>query len=404
MNMMKKIALVFALLLPLCAAAAPAPSPAAAADDGNAAAGKDSLVVSLLTCDPFDAVHAIYGHTAIRCRDFQDGSDWVFNYGTFNFAAPLFALRFVFGLTDYELGVLPFRYFYKEYASHNCHVREQVLNLSVREKERLLVALDANYLPENRVYRYNIFHSNCTTRARDIIEQCVDGRIAYPEATADDHGESFRSMVRRYTAPYPWSAFGDDLCLGALADRPTTQRERHFLPRDLETDFENAYIYNKEGGRRVLVASSGDIIKAQPTTPGSTFFTPMLVCLLLLALSAGIAWLEWRRGKTFKLWDIGLMACQGIVGIGLTILFFSLHPTTSTNCQLLLFNPLPLCFIAKVWRRTAKRYWQTMGALLLLFLLCGIVWQSYNAAMYVLAACIAIRVAANMAMPNSVNS
>lgn len=360
-------------------------------------APKDSLIVSLLTCDPFNAVHALYGHTAIRCRDLKDGSDWVFNYGTFNFATSFFALRFALGLTDYELGVLPFRYFHKEFAGHNCRVREQILNLTTREKERLLLALDANYLPENRVYRYNIFHNNCTTRARDIIEQTIDGRMVYPEASADDHGESFRSIVRRHTAVSPWNAFADDLCLGALADCATTQRERQFLPANLEADFENAYIYDTNGHRRLLVASSKEIITPQPISDnGGTWFTPMFAALLLLAAALGIVWKEWKQKKTYRLWDIALMAAEVIVGLLLTVLFFSLHPTTSTNCQLLLFSPLPLLFVRNVWRREKTIYWWLQGALIILFFICGIFLQSYHPAMYILALTILTRAAINI--------
>ena len=29
-------------------------------------------------------------------------------------------------------------------------------------------------MPENRVYRYNFFYDNCTTRARDVIERCIE--------------------------------------------------------------------------------------------------------------------------------------------------------------------------------------------------------------------------------------
>ena len=72
----------------------------------------DSVEFSLLTCQPHDEVYSLYGHTAIRYHDWRgEGLDVAFNYGVFDFRAPHFVLRFVFGLTDYELGAYPFQLF-----------------------------------------------------------------------------------------------------------------------------------------------------------------------------------------------------------------------------------------------------------------------------------------------------
>lgn len=115
----------------------------------------DSIEVSLLTCAPGNELYSLYGHTALRYHDLRTGEDWTFNYGVFSFRKPFFALRFVFGQTDYELGVMPFNAFREEYRREGRAVTEQVLNLSADEKRRLYDALADNYRPENRTYRYN---------------------------------------------------------------------------------------------------------------------------------------------------------------------------------------------------------------------------------------------------------
>ena len=81
--------------------------------DGNA----DSVKISLLTCSPGDEVYSLYGHTAIRYTDYAEGIDVAVNYGIFSFSKPFFVLRFIFGITDYEMGIMPFAYFCEEYAS-----------------------------------------------------------------------------------------------------------------------------------------------------------------------------------------------------------------------------------------------------------------------------------------------
>ena len=134
----------------------------------------DSVEISLLTCQPHDEIYSLYGHTALRYHDLRKGGlDIAFNYGVFDYKKPFFALRFVFGLTDYELGAYPYRLFQEEYRRFGSMVTEQVLNLTDQEKAILQQALAINMQNENRIYRYNYFYSNCTTKARDIIEQCI---------------------------------------------------------------------------------------------------------------------------------------------------------------------------------------------------------------------------------------
>ena len=107
----------------------------------------DSVELSLITCSPHEEVYSLYGHTAIRLVDQRSGRDLTFNYGVFNFKAPHFVLRFVFGKTDYELGILPTGMFCDYYQQWGSEVAEQVLNLTAEEKALLLHALGVNLKP-----------------------------------------------------------------------------------------------------------------------------------------------------------------------------------------------------------------------------------------------------------------
>jgi len=49
-----------------------------------------SAYITLLTCDPGEELYATFGHSAIGVVDAEQGIDWVFNYGTFNFEVPHF--------------------------------------------------------------------------------------------------------------------------------------------------------------------------------------------------------------------------------------------------------------------------------------------------------------------------
>ena len=136
----------------------------------------DDITISLLTCSPGSQVWSLYGHTAIRFQDPAHDVDLAINYGMFNFNQKNFIARFVFGITDYEMGIEPFAFFLQEYARNGRGVIGQRLNLTTKEKEAIADALNNNYKPANRVYRYNYFYDNCTTRARDILVNNIDGQ------------------------------------------------------------------------------------------------------------------------------------------------------------------------------------------------------------------------------------
>ena len=84
------------------------------------------------------------------------------------------------------------------------------------------------------------------------------------------------------------------------------------------------------------------------------------------------------------------MIVQGLVGIVLTVMIFSQHPTTSLNLNLLLFNPLPLFFIPAIIKGKRQLWRKVLLAMIVLFALGGI-FQSYAEGMWIVALCLLIR-------------
>ena len=106
--------------------------------------------------------------------------DVVFNYGVFSFSQPHFIWRFVLGQCDYMVMGTQWQYFPEDYQRRGSAITAQVLNLTRAEANRLFHNLLENCQPENCTYRYNFLFCNCTIKVRDMIEQSIDGRIAYP--------------------------------------------------------------------------------------------------------------------------------------------------------------------------------------------------------------------------------
>lgn len=349
----------------------------------------DSMEISLITCSPHEEIYSLYGHTALRCHDLRSGRDMVFNWGIFNFKKPNFVGRFVFGLTDYELGVGEFNAFCAYYRHWGSSVTEQVLDLTDQEKQQVLAALSRNMQPENRIYRYNYFYDNCSTRPRDVIEHCLNGKVLYHER--QDYTPTYREMIHDCVSHHRWVMLGNDLLLGLRADLKTTRAEQEFLPTNLLYDFDHAQVHANDGSYRPLVKE-----RRMPVMPGVQVrtpdfpLTPIACALMLLGLSLAIAAIEWKKRKPFRLWDVLLMIPMGVAGCILFVMLFSQHPCTTLNLQLLVFNPLPLYFLYAVARGRKTSWWHIQAALIVLFFL-GALIQDYAEGMEIVALCLLIR-------------
>ena len=380
------ILLSFSYITPIDAHSAPNTENAAFVSVESNIDPMDSVEVSLLTCSPHEEIYSLYGHSAIRWH--QGDIDLVFNWGMFSFSKPYFALRFVFGLTDYELAAYPYERFWPYYQQWGSSVTEQVLNLTNDEKRTLQRLLSENLKEENRVYRYNFFYNNCSTKPRDVIEKSIEGQVVYEDK--NDFQPTFREMVRECNRNHRWSKFGNDMLLGVKADLATTRQEQEFLPMNLMTDFAHAQIY-KDGVYRRLVKEQRLLVAPGVQVIEQDFFlTPTEIAVLLLIISVCIALYEWKSSRVVKWWDVALMTVQGLVGIVLTVMIFSQHPTTSLNLNLLLFNPLPLLFIPAVIKGK-RSLWTKLHLMMIILYALGGILQSYPESMWIVALCLLIR-------------
>lgn len=313
----------------------------------------DSSQISLLTNTPSDiAVYSVYGHTAIRIEDPVNNIDVIINYGIFDFDSPNFLYRFVKGKADFAVvGLNSKRYLYG-YSMNGIGIIQQNLNLTLDEKQKIWEALNINCLPENRIYRYNYFYDNCSTRPRDIIEQNMNGTIVY---TPTGKKQSFRDLIHECVQYQPWLRFGIDLVIGSGADKEINDRQKDFLPLYLKDAFTSAIIQNSNGSDQKLVTSenwivepSSDVYKYIGIGSHSVpFNTPLLVCCIILIIAVLISVLNTMKKWLLlgKIFDFLLFFVAGIAGcIIFFLMFFSEHPCVDANWNIIWLNPLQFAF------------------------------------------------------------
>lgn len=300
-------------------------------------------IISLLTCEPSNnQIYTAWGHSALRVCDPENGIDMVFNYGIFSFdEIGTFIYRFVKGETDYMLGVSTFQHSKRDAVRKNAHLYEQVLNLNDEETEKICDALFENAKPENCYYRYNFFYDNCATRPRVVIEKSVDGEITYPQT---DNRRTYRDIIHEMLKEMKWYTLGIDMCMGSPTDNVVEGKDIQFLPIEMMKCFEEAA---KPNGEK-LVKETNLIytpIAQETEADFASKINPAFACWMLLVLIIVHTLFYTYINKNDKWFDGLFFGIAGLIGFALSLLsFFSEHPCTFPNFNLLWINPLQLIF------------------------------------------------------------
>lgn len=290
--------------------------------------------VSLVSCTPGRPSYLHYGHSALRILDPQQNIDWAFNYGLFSFSTDNFYGKFVAGKTDYLLGIQNYGDFLDDCEWNDRNVYEQVLRLDSAQRQQVMDALMENYLPENRVYRYNFVFDNCATRPWKILCKALGDNLQLSDLS-NSSGCTYRENISYYSGNFSWMNFGINLAFGTDADCEMTLGESLFLPENLMHYVETVRLASGEP----LCAQS--TIKDFVPRKDSWMSSPQMVLSILMIILGLLTWLARSKGKVAWVMHGVLFFVYAIAGVILVYLrFFSVHPFVSSNWNILVLNPL----------------------------------------------------------------
>ncbi len=324
------------------------------------------LRISLITCTPGDQLYSIFGHSAIRIIDSTSLTDYVYNYGTFNFEDEGFYLKFVRGQLDYYISLDMFSNFMYAYRVENRGITEQVLELTQDEKLTLRSYLNENLKEENKYYKYDFFFDNCTTRLRDLLLEFKKPAPDFPPVMPE--GTRFREAIHLYLdkGQQYWSKLGIDILLGAPTDAIMTPAQQQFLPDNLMYSVDSA-------GNLKLVKTKINLF--QPTIPDYSgfritpgiFFSFLFALMLMMGLSrnkVALSFLHRLDGLIFFM--------TGLLGIVLCFMWFGTdHSMTKNNYNLLWAWPTHAIMAFLLNNRSAwvRKYWLASSIILSALLL-----------------------------------
>lgn len=337
------------------------------------------IKVSLLVAGGLqDEIYAAYGHVALRVTDAEKGTDYVYNWGIFDFYAPNFIGKFIEGnTTDYMLGVEDAPLFIAQYTGRGTPIYELPLRLTPKEIETLSTLLTKNL--ESPYYLYNFVFDNCSTRPFVLLEKVVEGSLQYPKVKETTR----RKMVDGYATCRPWLIFGTDIVLGKTADEWVGAREQLFLPLYAKEILKGIKVISPQGKERLLAGTEityPSLFEPVPPKELPFLLSPFFVSLLLFVVTIASCFFKTKKMLFFSLWTTFFFVILGLVGCLVTYLsFFSLHPLVYPNYNILVFHPFYLILaIPLVWihrNRVGYIYHFINGIVQLVFLL-GISWFS----------------------------
>ncbi len=288
------------------------------------------LRISLLTCTPGDELYAIFGHSALRVIDSNSVTDYVYNYGTFNFNDEGFYIKFTRGKLMYYISIERFDDFQYSYQSWGREMTEQLLNLTAEEKKNIQRALFENLKEENKYYKYDFFFDNCTTRLRDLILKYKKPSPQLPAVMPEN--TRFRQAIHQYLdkGEQYWSKLGIDILLGARTDRIMTPAEQQFLPDNLMVSLDS----NRNGN---IILQSKKLYTLPERPSAKTWFTPMVFFCFLLGIVLAFSFSKKSFIQSFlNRLDGLLFFLTGALGIILLLMWFATdHSMTKDNYNLL---------------------------------------------------------------------
>ncbi len=321
--------------------------------------------ISVLTCGSGDQLYSTFGHNAFRVHDPTIGIDVVYDYGVFDFRTKNFYVKFAQGQLDYTVARRYYSNFIKEYEFEKRWVKEQVLQLSQEEKNKLFQFLENNYLPENRAYQYDFFYNNCSTKIWDVLKNIYGDKLKLDKNYLENQ-YTHRELIHQNMATNSWSAFGIDLALGSVIDDLATPKEHMFLPLYVMRQFRTTQF-----GSKLLAANETAVYKPKTQNDKPNFFTtPLFVTLILMVIVFIITIFDYKNAKRSRGLDFTLFFITGAAGVVIFFLWFLTdHTATANNLNIVWAFPLNLIIAFLIWRKKPLPVWLRWYVLFLLLML-----------------------------------
>ncbi|MBS9774392.1 MAG: DUF4105 domain-containing protein [Tenacibaculum sp.] len=329
--------------------------------------------ISVVTSGAGDKLYEKFGHTAIRIKDQSLNLDLIYNYGIFDFQQKNFYLKFTKGFMEYKLMKYPFHYALQSAEEDKRWMKQQVLNLTIKERNAFFNFLEQNSLPKNANYLYDPFFNNCATKPRDIIKHILKENLILSNVFTSN--KSLRQLMNNEINQNTWGSLGINIALGSVLDKKATSEEYMYLPDYVYKGLSTSKI--KRNGKTENLVKRTDILLNFKEKPfKSDVFSPFLFFLVLLIVGLFISFKDVKNKRRTKWFDFILLFSTGIIGVIIVFLWFFTNHSTAPNNFNVLWGFAPNVIIVFYLLKENQPKWikKYIQFLLVLLMIIPIVW------------------------------
>lgn len=300
---------------------------------------EDFVIASVLIADPGTFMYSVLGHACIRLQCPTYGLDYCYSYEAEDDDNKV--LTFLSGNLKMGLYAIPTDEYCYPYREEGRGVYEYILNLPIETKRELWCVMDI-HLAEGINLPYDYYHRGCAITIVDFVNEALGETVIVYDRSLYENGQSVKEIWNKHTKNALWVRF---LCYfigaGQEIEKPLVGDKQLIIPTDLVHAWQQAKVNGEP-----LLASEPTILVAGEPQVADTWFTPMVLAIMLLVLA--VANMFWERPCL----DWLLLILQTIIGcIMVYLIVFSNLCCTSWNWLIIPFNPLPA--ICWKWRQ----YW-----------------------------------------------
>jgi Domain of unknown function (DUF4105) len=308
--------------------------------------------IALYTVGPGDDLFSKFGHAALCVvGEGLPGGGTCYNYGTSDFSRPIaLGWEVVRGRAEFWVSVSDLREMLLWFEGEDRTIYRQVLPLDADQVMDVSRRLYRDGAPENRVYVYNHFLDNCSTRPRDHIDRAIHGAL---RSVRLQHRETFRDYALEGLSSASLALVpASDFIIGRWADRKIDAYQAMFIPDVLRDGVEKALGVAPE----IVYERTRPLPRASVASGRAVTWAAFVLVVLAVGAAGRFLQSSWPRRVT------GLV----LGGLGLVLLFaavVSALPELQRNELLVVFFPLDFVLLSP--NRTFVRSYSTMrlGAL-----------------------------------------
>ena len=323
--------------------------------------------ISIITSGPGINLYEKFGHTSIRVKDPSQKLDTNYNYGIFDFDAPNFYSKFTQGYMLYKLASYDFFYAIRNAKEDKRWMKEQILDLTLEEKNAFYNYLENNLKPENVNYYYDPYFENCATKPRDIIKEILGEKVFIPSDGITNE-LTLRELMNNEIHQNTWGSFGINIALGNKLDKKTTTEDAMYLPDFLYHGLSASNI-KANGIEKPLIKKENTLLNFEEIQSKPSALSPSLVFTMLLFIVILITYKNYKNQTRAKWLDFFIFFSTGLIGLLIIYLWFFTNHSTAPNNFNFLWTFAPNLIVSFLIAQKNPPKWINIYVKLLLVLL-----------------------------------